>query len=110
MPICTYLDRDDHLGPTSDSEINTLVADVRKMTGEDWRVHEITFWTGIREHKRYAIYHETKAPEYQMVNLYRPDRPEFDSVNTINEASHVAAYLYGVLAGMQSSTAAQRQE
>lgn len=94
MPICTYLDRDDHLGPTRDSEINTLLAEVRRTTGEDWRVRELTFWTGLcfwrREHKRYAIYHELNAPEYQMVNLYRPDRPEFGSVNTINEASHVA--------------------
>ena len=108
MPCCTYLNGDEGLAPTSDKEINALLADVRAATGEDWRVREYRY-----EHRRwfrkprivcdYELYHCVHGPEYQIINFYRPDRTDDSSLNFYNDAGYVVAYLYGVLAGVQQS-------
>lgn len=107
MPICTYLDERQHTAPTTDSELNNLLADVRTATGRDWRVGEriIERRRWFRKPlvaKRYTIYLNTNGPEFQIVNLYRPDLDEL-SFGIVNEASHVAAYFYGLLAGLPDS-------
>lgn len=112
MPCCTYLSNDEFRQPTSDAEINSLLTNVRGVTGEDWRIqetiHEDRRW--FRSPlliKRYELFVHVHGPEFQSINFYRPDRADsyLPSINLSNSAEHVAAYLYGVLAGVQSARA-----
>lgn len=106
MPICTYLDQYDCTEETSDDELNSLLADVREATGDDWRIRESEYevhrW--FRRpliKRRYTLYRQTVGSEFQIMNFYRPDLVQLQSINTVNGAEHVAAYLYGVLAGVK---------
>lgn len=106
MACCTYLLDHDYTKPTSDGELNDLLAEVRKVTGEDWRIREF-----VSERRRwfrrpviakaYELLVGIHSGEFQIVNFYRPeaDRLAYGSMNFINDAGYVAAYLYGVLAG-----------
>ena len=109
MPCCTYLNySDDCTKPTSDDELNAILAEVRHATGEDWRVSE-TIWMKHRwfrkplEMKSYELYSHVCQGEFQVVNFYRPDLEDewCPSINITNSAGYVVAYLYGVLAGSQ---------
>ncbi len=107
MPCCTYLSDNQCRALVSDDEINSLLADVCRVTGEDWRVcetvREVRRWFRTpKVVKLYELLHETHAPEFQSINFYRPDREDGWSINLNNSAAHVAAYLYGILAGVQS--------
>lgn len=107
MPCVTYLSDSEHTTPTSDQEINAILAEVRQATGDDWRVAETTLTThrlfrSPKHCKLYVLYSHVQGPEYQVVNFYRPERGEY-SINFANDAAHVAAYLYGVLAGIQAA-------
>ncbi len=109
MPCCTYLNTDDYTKPTSDDELNSMLREVRNATGEDWRVGETT-WIKCRwfrkpvEMKTYELYSHVSGPEYQVVNFYRPDLEDkwLPSINHSNTVGYVVAYLYGVLAGVQT--------
>lgn len=106
MCICTYLSEGEFTKPTSDKELNALLAEVRQAThgSEDWRIEERTYevsrWfrrpTTI---KLYVLYHMVNHIEFQIINFYRPDLGE-NSINIMNTAGHVAAYLYGILAAV----------
>lgn len=107
MPCCTYLSGDEYTKPTSDSELNDLLRCVREATGDDWRIGEQEFvvrrWFRRQKVvKQYTLYNHVASVEFQIVNFYRPDR-EDNSINMINDAGFVAAYLYGVLAGVQTT-------
>lgn len=109
MCCCTYLTDSQYTKPTSDSELNTLLSDVRKATGHDWRIEEIEvevrrWFRRPRTIKLYALYSHTVVTEFQIINFYRPDRGEW-SMNFANEAGYVAAYLYGMLATIDAKLA-----
>lgn len=104
MACCVWIGSDQCLIPTSDSELNKLLADVRAATGDDWRIREMT-WTVRRWFRKPRVvrqyellHHVHSGVEFQVINFYRPDREGGGSINIINDASHVAAYLYGILA------------
>lgn len=104
MPICTYLSDCDHTKPTSDGELNDLLRWVREATGDEWRIreseHEVRRWfRKPKTIKLYSLYNHVASIEFQIVNFYRPDSG--GSINTMVDASVVAAYLYGVLAGVR---------
>jgi len=102
MCICTYLTpADRYTQPTSDKELNTLLAEVRAITGEDWRIEErIVFsrrlFRSAVAHKLYSLYNHLHSCEFQVINFYLPNS-DF-SINTLVDASLIAAYLYGLLA------------
>lgn len=114
MPCCTYLSDNEYTQPTSDVELNDLLAEVRQATGDDWRICEI-----VRERRRwlraplvtkeYELFHHVVGPEFQEVNFYRPERLE-NCFNFVNSAGHVAAYLYGVLAGARDCRPTRQDE
>ncbi len=107
MPCCTYLNDGEYTKPTGDVELNRLLAEVRDKTGEDWRIAE-TNWVNRRWFHRtttmqtYELYCHVSGPEFQIINFYRPDHGDW-SINHSNQAAHVAAFLYGVLAGIQAA-------
>jgi len=104
MPITTFLSQNDYTQATSSSELNELLARVRKNTGKDWRICEHKFteitgiWPFLKRKKRilYSVYVEFMPPEFQIINFYREDTGT--SINESNEAGFVAAYFYGILA------------
>lgn len=108
MCCCTYLSETDFTMPTSDSNLNSLLAEVRAATGDDWRIGEwqytvrrlFSLWFP-KFVMQYELYHHVSGPEFQIINFYRPDRGDW-SINHVNDASHISAYLYGVLAGVQT--------
>lgn len=110
MPCCTYLSNDECRQPTSDVELNSLHTEVCVSTGEDWRIREATYeirrwFRAPLSVRRYELFHHVHGCEFQSINFYRPDRADdyLPSINLTNSAEHVAAYLYGVLAGVQSA-------
>ena len=108
MPCCTYLGEQEFTWPTSDAELNSLLADIRERTGDDWRIAERIETVGVfrkQRFKRYTLYNHVGGPEFQIINFYRPDRADepLSSINHYNDAGYVAAYLYGLLAGLASN-------
>jgi hypothetical protein len=108
MPCCTYLSDNEYTQPTSDVELNSLLSEVCERTGDDWRICETIFevrrwFRTAKVLKRYELFSHVSGPEFQCVNFYRPDREDdyLPSINLRNDAGYVAAYLYGVLAGVQ---------
>ncbi len=106
MPICTYLEENQHRSLTNDSELNRLLIDVRIATGRDWRLREtITlrrrWFRKPVEVRRYTLYLHTTGAEFQIMNFYRPENGSewLPSINTMNDAGYIAAYFYGLLAG-----------
>jgi hypothetical protein len=95
MPMCTYLSDTIFTQPTSDKEINTLLSEVRRITGKDWRVAEEIVKCWWYTTKRYTLYNHTQGPEFQIVNFYRADSGQ--NINTSVEAGYIAAYFYGLL-------------
>lgn len=109
MPCCTYLSDDQHTSPTTDTELNELLAEVREATGEDWRIAErfVEQRRWFRKPltvKLYTLYAHTSSIEFQCINFYRPDREDdwLPSIQIMNDAGYVAAYLYGILAGVRA--------
>jgi hypothetical protein len=103
--MCTYLEGDEHLDKLSDAELNQLWAEVRQRTGEDWRVAELVrvrrrWFRQPRVAKAYELFHHIAGSEFQIINFYRPDR-RGNSINPVNEAAFIAAYFYGLLAGLR---------
>jgi len=101
MPAYTYLGQEEHTTPTKNTTLNGLLAEVRQATGEDWRIAERVFLhrrllRKPREITLYELFVGTTASEFQAINFYR----EHDwSINLVNSAELVAAYLHGLLAG-----------
>lgn len=115
MTCSTYLGENDHLTPTSDDELNQLLAEVRSKTGRDWRLNEhITerrrWCRKPIEIKRYTLYLHIAGPEFQIMNFYRPNNSDqwCSSINTTNSAGFVAAYFYGILGAAPEEDAVKR--
>jgi hypothetical protein len=111
MPCCTYLNDNEYTSPTTDIELNKLLSDVRRLTGDDWRIHESVYETRrwFRPpllSKNYELYGPISGPEFQIINFYRPERSDemFSSINHNNSAGHVAAFLYGMLVILQQKS------
>lgn len=102
MPMCTYLGDAEHTSPTGHKVIDETLADLRKQSGDDWRVgvHVIEqprwFRKPIR-HKWYALYINVGLGEFQRINFYR-DGTDW-SINPNVTAELVVAYMFGYLAG-----------
>lgn len=96
------LTSDQYTGPTRNHRLNALLSDVRRRTGEDWRIAERRFC--LRQFLRrptelvaYELYVETGAGEFKVVSFYRANGW---TTNYVGTAEHVATYLEGVLAGL----------
>jgi len=98
--MCTYLSDTDYTQPTTDKEINTLLAEVRKQTKCDWRVGEEIYKCWWYTSKRYTLYNHTRGVEFQIVNFYRPEST--GSIHTNVDAGYIAAYFYGLLSQLES--------
>lgn len=103
--ICTYLSGQKHTEPTRCSQLNDLLAEVRKITGKDWRAAECEFSRSHWFRKdeiilRYELLLHICAGEFQCINFHR-DGTDW-SINTTVPAELVVAFLYGILAGYKS--------
>ncbi len=80
MACCVWLGSDQCLRPTSDAELNALLAEVRDVTGDDWRIREMTrevrrWFRKPRVARQYELTHHVHSGvEFQCINFYRPDR------------------------------------
>lgn len=98
MAVCTYLRGDEYLTPTSNNDLNKLLAELRQKTGRDWRLRERINETGAlwwkRERKLYCLFlfvggNPFFGDEYQIINLGH------------NDAETVEAYMLGWLEGLE---------
>lgn len=119
MACCTFLSDNECTAMTTDAELNRLLTEVRAATGEDWRIREIVCTTPrwFRRPlvtKYYELFAHLIDVEFQSINFYRPDREregrDFPSINLLNGAEHVASFLYGMQAGIQSAQRPERAE
>jgi hypothetical protein len=104
MPCFTYLSGDEWTKPTTDKELNEVLAEARLVTGLDWRI-----WEDVRTYKRWFRKPITKKyyelvlgvgnGEFQLINFHNPDSGT--SINMRATAGPVCAYLYGVLSGIR---------
>ncbi len=102
MPMCTYLNDNEHLTPTGITALDEVLTDMRKETGEDWRVgaHTYEFHRWFRKPVRrtwYALYRNMGMGEFQCINFYR-DGTDW-SINPDVTAELIVAYCYGYLGG-----------
>lgn len=104
MPAVTYLGECQHLTPVSDKVLNSLIGEVRRETGEDWRISEQVclvrrgWFRRSNEVRLYTLYYGmdgNDSIEFQVINFYRPDNE--GSMSFANDAGLVAAYLCGIL-------------
>lgn len=100
--IATYLQHNQHTEPTSCAKLNELISEVRKVTGKDWRVAELSFERAFWFRKsqivfRYELLLHICSGEFQCINFHR-DGTDW-SINTTVPAELVIAFLYGILAG-----------
>lgn len=105
MPLCTWISDDSYTQPTTDGELNRLLAEVRNKTGDDWRISE-----RIREEKRwfrrprtvkhYCLFGPLGGIDFQVINFYRPDLV-VEWKASASDAGYVAAFLYGLLEGLE---------
>lgn len=101
MPMCTYLGETQHTRPTADAELNSLLAEVRAATGDDWRIGEheslrLVPFRGTRVKRTYTLYAHVSGGEFQVLNLRG------------NTVGTVEAFLYGVLAGRKPIAALEK--
>lgn len=103
MPCCTYLNADECTAPVSDPELNSLLAELRKVTGRDWRLEERVRSMGRlwwrRCVKSYLLYAGMPdGVEFQVINFYTAD----GSLTPFVPAQVIAAYIYGYMGGMEA--------
>lgn len=100
MPMTTFLGPDECTEPTSSSEINELLAEIREVTGEDWRVKERTWTVGHlwwkRIERRYWLHVCVGGAEFQVINLVSK------SIG-MGKESEVANFMIGYLSGMEAA-------
>lgn len=92
--------------PTSNSDLNSLLQEIRQVTGKDWQVIERQFerrwsWRHFRKvprppHYELYIYVGGMGP-WQMINFYRDGATS--SINVCNGAELLIAFFYGILSG-----------
>ena len=109
MVCTTFLHSGELDRPTSNKTINTVLAEVREVTGQNWQVIERfadysppwwKFWETPLKLPVYELYvYVGGVGPWQQINFYRDHSW---SINLSNSAEHVIAYLFGILAGTQA--------
>ncbi len=114
MPLTTYLSPHQELAysvVTDDTELNDLLQELRRDSGENWLIGVGTAWkkptlknillgqkpASFRIYTLYADLHG----EYQMINLVPSDHGSFSYPGCFTR-DQVANYIIGYLAGMPS--------
>lgn len=105
MPMTTYRSPDER-PPTNHQEINSLLADARRLTGEDWVVDEYEVTSSKRVWFRrvhtfryaYRVCVGIGGIEYQVINFESED----GEGTTMVPARMVTAFFYGLLAGFKA--------
>ena len=110
MPACTWLQQHELNKPTSNEEINSLLEEVRAVTGEEYQIIEYvrtkkglfghdSSWGG-RKWYEYGLFYPTIPPEYQCINFYHEHIDGFE-IRVGESADVIAANLYGILNGVR---------
>ena len=101
MPACTYLGQNEYLAPTGVKALDEALAELRSVTGEDWRVAVRRFVTGRlwwrKEVQHFELYCGLGGGEFQIINFYR-DGTDW-SINHYVPAELVVAYIFGTIGG-----------
>jgi hypothetical protein len=109
MPLTTFLHDCELNKPTSNKVLNELLSEVRQKTGRDWQIIERQcynkkrWWKSHRNNKvtEYELYvYVGGFGPWQQINFYNESQDS--SINLKNPSSVVAAYLFGILAGVHS--------
>lgn len=103
--MTTYRSPDER-PPTNHQEINSLLADARRLTGEDWVVDEYEVTSSKRVWFRrvhtfryaYRVCVGIGGIEYQVINFESED----GEGTTMVPARMVTAFFYGLLAGFKA--------
>lgn len=85
-----------------DPNVQTLLDEVRKMTGEDWQIvkHVIEYreWFRTKYKDTYSLYvHVGGVGPWQVINFY--SSPEEFSINTMVNLGTISNYLMGICSG-----------
>lgn len=108
MPLTTFLHDSELNVKTSSHEINILLADVRRETGEDWQVVERTrtihsFWKGDKVVRGYSVYKYVGGMgPWQQINFCTPTSKTNSLAGLGIDECTVVNYLYGILAGVNA--------
>ena len=113
MPMCSYFGDNEAKQPTGDAALDELLAQVRNVTGKDWRIwwKEYEIRKPLRrpvKARHYSLIVETRAPEFQVINFYR-DNTDW-TINGSVSKELIYAYLYGLLAGVDSAASPTHEE
>lgn len=110
MPVTTFLSANELNIPTTDKELNDVLAEVRLATGQDWQVTEIEyftspkwwmFWQKPKPFSRFSVYvYVGGVGPWQQINFYRS--PSSSTFNPSSSATTTVNYLYGILAGVHA--------
>jgi hypothetical protein len=114
--VCTTFLSDSELNvPTSNDDLNELLKEVRKVSGEDWQITERMtelpvpawkFWAAREFVKTYELFvYVGGCGPWQQINFYR-DGSDY-TINIRNRCELVMAYLYGIVAGVHSQRNAE---
>lgn len=108
MCCTTFLHAGELNIPTSNKDLNTVLADVRIATKEDWQVVEVKFKTPkrlFRKQTEYSCYELYKyvggCGPWQIINFYRDNSSS--SINFTTSAELVMAFLFGILSGVNTA-------
>jgi hypothetical protein len=105
MCICVWLGEAKYTEPTSNKDLNELLQEVREATGDDWRLQEKIrkirrhWFKGERTVSVYSLYNHLHSIEFQVINFYCEE--DDYSIHTMCSADVMAAYLTGILTGLQ---------
>lgn len=101
MPAFTYLGEHDHTQPTDHKELDKTLTELRKLTGEDWRIGSWIYRTGClwwrEEYPHYSLYVGVGSGEFQIINFYR-DGTDW-SINPDVSAELLMAFMLGYIGG-----------
>lgn len=109
MTCTTFLNEIELNVPTSNKDINSLLSEVRTLTGENWQIIERTWivknkipFIKPKQIKYYEIYiYIGGIGPWQAINFYRDNSSS--SINFGATAEIMVTYLYGILVGLNST-------
>lgn len=106
--ITTFLHDGELNVPTVNDELNKALAEVREATGENWQIVErvkekrFAFNTKLKTAYTYELYlYVGGCGPWQLINFYRESSDT--SINPVNNADVVMAFLLGILTGVNQS-------
>lgn len=114
MVATTYLKSAECTAPTCDGDVDRALEDVRRLTGEDWRVElyefEVGFFLWRSTRRIFTLYARILdgSPashgygEFQIIN-FAPSEPGGYSINHEVSRTALIAYLHGVIAGTDAT-------